>query len=62
MGLRIGVAIIALFGFLGNAALASSCTAHNDNGGTCSVDCDAGKSAECSNASGSSAPTCECSG
>lgn len=40
---------------------ASSCNAHNDNGDTCSIDCPVGESAQCTNATGSSTPTCECS-
>ena len=39
---------------------ASTCSAHNDSGDTCNVDCSAGQEAKCSNGSGASSPTCEC--
>ena len=44
------------------AQAASSCKATNDNkDATCSVDCETGQTAECSNGTGSSPPTCKCS-
>lgn len=41
-------------------ANAASCSAKNDVGDSCSIDCDTGQQALCQNATGSSTPTCEC--
>ena len=44
----------------GLSPLTSSCSAHNDVGGTCSISCPDGKAASCSNGTGASSPVCEC--
>jgi hypothetical protein len=38
-----------------------SCSAHNDQGDTCSISCPEGQAAMCSNASGGGTPSCSCS-
>lgn len=38
----------------------SSCTAYNEEGGTCSISCAEGQAATCYNASGANAPLCSC--
>ncbi|MBV1799816.1 hypothetical protein [Siccirubricoccus sp. G192] len=43
-------------------ALPSSCSATNENGGVCSVDCPEGQVASCQNASGGGNPECACTG
>lgn len=45
-----------------SSSLAASCSASNDVGDTCSIDCQQGQAAECQNASGGGRPVCECSG
>lgn len=40
----------------------STCTASNDNGGTCSITCPEGQTALCLPGSGSSIPDCSCTG
>jgi hypothetical protein len=44
------------------SAKASSCSAHNDFGDTCTIDCPEGQSATCTNGIGANKPTCVCSG
>lgn len=41
---------------------ASSCSAQNEVGDVCSIDCAAGQAAQCTNATGATSPTCSCSG
>jgi len=41
-------------------ALAGSCSATNESGGKCSIDCTAGQAAQCANATGANDPSCEC--
>jgi hypothetical protein len=40
--------------------LGGSCSAKNENGGTCSVTCREGQTASCQNASGTNPPSCKC--
>jgi hypothetical protein len=42
------------------ASADSSCSAHNDSGGTCSITCPSGQSASCSNTTGANPPICQC--
>lgn len=39
---------------------AASCSAKNDIGDTCNIDCPIGSSASCANATGAGSPTCSC--
>jgi hypothetical protein len=60
-----GSAYIDDYGQLGSftqglAPTGSSCSAKNDVGDTCSISCETGQAAHCSNASGAGSPTCEC--
>jgi hypothetical protein len=45
-----------------SSANAASCSATNDVGGSCSIDCPVGESAECTNSTGASTPECRCTG
>lgn len=57
----IGLLVVALLPQI--AASQSSCSATNDNGDQrCSISCQAGQSASCSDASGSGVPSCTCTG
>jgi hypothetical protein len=63
--MRVEITIMAaafLFSILSTSVHASSCSATNDSGGMCSIDCPAGQSAQCTNGTGSSSPVCECEG
>lgn len=58
--------LVAMFtvvlGVISADAWSASCSASNDAGDSCSIDCAVGQSAACSNATGASSPTCECKG
>jgi hypothetical protein len=59
----VGLFAIALVALSLSTAAQSSCSATNENNDQrCSVDCSAGQSASCSDASGSNTPSCSCSG
>ena len=45
---------------LSTAIASSMCSAKNETGGRCSISCPAGQRAECHDAVGGGAPTCEC--
>lgn len=52
------VSVISLI--LSTVVHGASCSATNDVGGSCSIDCPVGSSANCVNATGAGTPTCDC--
>lgn len=55
--------LLLAFGLVhGQGGYAASCSASNEVGDTCSIDCLAGESAQCSNGTGAQTPRCTCSG
>lgn len=54
--------ILCLFLLFLTSANAASCSANNDVGDSCSIDCAVGQKAQCSNAAGAGKPVCECEG
>ncbi len=54
--------LVACFTCRASLTLAESCSATNDLGDTCSVDCPSGQAAECMNGTGAGSPTCKCTG
>ena len=56
LGVLLGLFLMSSVSWAG-----SSCSATNDNGDAqCSITCSEGQAAQCSNATGSGTPTCEC--
>ena len=56
------IVFVCWFASFSSPSFASSCSASNESGDTCSIDCQSGQSAVCTNATGNSQPICKCEG